>query len=55
MIRFEHVTKTYAGGSVKAVDDLNLEIDGKGVRLPRPQRRRENDHDKNDDRYPQPG
>jgi len=28
MIRFEHVTKTYAGGSVKAVDDLNLEIDG---------------------------
>ena len=28
MIRFENVTKTYAGGSVKAVDDLTLEIDG---------------------------
>jgi len=27
MIRFEHVTKTYAGGTVKAVDDLNMEID----------------------------
>ncbi len=27
MIRFENVTKTYAGGSVKAVDSLNLEID----------------------------
>ena len=30
MIRFENVQKTYAGGQVKAVDDLNLEIgDGK--------------------------
>jgi ABC-2 type transport system ATP-binding protein len=28
MIRFEHVTKTYAGGSVKAVDDLCLTIEG---------------------------
>lgn len=28
MIRFEHVTKTYAGGAVKAVDDLCLEIEG---------------------------
>ncbi|HNW85824.1 MAG TPA: ABC transporter ATP-binding protein [Candidatus Limiplasma sp.] len=28
MIRFEHVTKKYAGGAVKAVDDLCLEIDG---------------------------
>ena len=28
MIRFENVTKTYAGGAVKAVDDLTLEIDG---------------------------
>lgn len=28
MIRFENVTKTYAGGSVKAVEDLTLEIDG---------------------------
>ncbi len=27
MIRFEHVTKTYAGGTVKAVDDLCLEIE----------------------------
>ena len=25
MIRFENVTKTYAGGATKAVDDLNLE------------------------------
>lgn len=30
MIRFENVHKTYAGGQVKAVDDLNLEVgDGK--------------------------
>ena len=28
MIRFENVTKTYAGGATKAVDDLCLEIDG---------------------------
>ena len=28
MIRFEHVEKTYAGGRVKAVDDLCMEIDG---------------------------
>lgn len=28
MIRFENVTKSYAGGAVKAVDDLSLEIDG---------------------------
>ena len=28
MIRFENVTKTYAGGATKAVDDLNMEIDG---------------------------
>jgi len=27
MIRFENVTKTYAGGATKAVDDLCLEID----------------------------
>ncbi len=28
MIRFEHVEKTYAGGGVKAVDDLTMEIGG---------------------------
>ncbi len=28
MIRFENVTKTYAGGQVKAVDHLNLEVEG---------------------------
>ena len=28
MIRFENVTKTYAGGATKAVDDLSMEIDG---------------------------
>jgi len=28
MIRFENVTKTYAGGTVKAVDDLTMEVDG---------------------------
>lgn len=28
MIRFENVTKTYAGGATKAVNNLNLEIEG---------------------------
>ncbi|MDD3214145.1 MAG: ABC transporter ATP-binding protein [Eubacteriales bacterium] len=28
MIRFENVTKTYAGGKTKAVDGLTMEIDG---------------------------
>ncbi len=28
MIRFENVTKTYAGGATKAVDSLTMEIDG---------------------------
>ena len=28
MIRFDNVSKTYAGGKVKAVDHLSLSIDG---------------------------
>ena len=28
MIRFENVTKTYANGTKRAVDDLSMEIDG---------------------------
>ncbi|MCK7513193.1 MAG: hypothetical protein MZV70_60315 [Desulfobacterales bacterium] len=55
MIELKNVCKSYNKGAVRAVDDLTLDRTARGdLRLPRPQRRRQDDDHQDDRRHPRP-